>query len=49
MAALNKRVLRKVDWRLMPTITIIFLLKYVSPAKSNQASLIDIQLLDRII
>ena len=27
MAALNKKVLRKLDWRLMPTITIMFLLK----------------------
>lgn len=27
MAALNKKVLRKVDWRLMPTITVMFLLK----------------------
>jgi len=29
MAALNKRVLRRIDWRMMPTITIMFLLKYV--------------------
>jgi hypothetical protein len=27
MAALNKRVVRKIDWRLMPMITIMFLLK----------------------
>jgi len=27
MAALNKKVLRKLDWRLMPTITMMFLLK----------------------
>jgi hypothetical protein len=27
MAALNKKVLRKIDWRLMPTITIMFLMK----------------------
>ena len=27
MAALNKKVLRKLDWRLMPTITVMFLLK----------------------
>ncbi|KAH8590537.1 major facilitator superfamily domain-containing protein [Bisporella sp. PMI_857] len=29
MAALNKKVLRKVDYRLMPTITLMFLLKQV--------------------
>jgi len=28
MAALNKRVLKKVDWRLMPCITLMFLMKY---------------------
>lgn len=27
MTALNKKVLRKLDWRLMPTITLMFLLK----------------------
>lgn len=27
MAALNKRVLRRIDWRMMPTITVMFLLK----------------------
>jgi hypothetical protein len=27
MAALNKKVLSKLDWRLMPTITIMFLMK----------------------
>lgn len=27
MGALNKRLLRRLDWRLMPTITIMFLLK----------------------
>lgn len=27
MVALNKKVLRKLDWRLMPTITVMFLLK----------------------
>jgi hypothetical protein len=26
MEVLNKRVLRKVDWRMMPTITIMFLM-----------------------
>ena len=27
MEALNKRVLRKIDWRLMPCITLMFLMK----------------------
>lgn len=27
MATLNKRVLSRIDWRLMPTITIMFLMK----------------------
>lgn len=27
MAALNKRLLRRIDFRLMPTITIMFLMK----------------------
>jgi len=27
MTALNKKVLKKIDWRLMPTITIMFLMK----------------------
>jgi hypothetical protein len=27
MAALNKKVLRKLDWRLMPCITLMFLMK----------------------
>lgn len=27
MAALNKKVLRKIDWRLMPCITLMFLMK----------------------
>jgi hypothetical protein len=29
MAALNKKLLRKIDWRLMPCITLMFLMKYV--------------------
>ena len=29
MAALNKQLLRKLDWRLMPCITLMFLMKYV--------------------
>ena len=27
MQALNKKLLRRIDWRLMPTITVMFLLK----------------------
>lgn len=27
MAALNKRLVRKLDWRLMPCITLMFLMK----------------------
>lgn len=27
MAALNKKVVRKLDWRLMPCITLMFLMK----------------------
>jgi hypothetical protein len=27
MAALNKKVVRKIDWRLMPCITLMFLMK----------------------
>lgn len=27
MTALNKKVLRKLDWRMLPTITMMFLLK----------------------
>lgn len=27
MEALNKKVLKRIDWRLMPTLTIMFLLK----------------------
>jgi hypothetical protein len=30
MVALNKRVLKIIDWRLMPCITLMFLMKYVS-------------------
>lgn len=29
MAALHKRLVRRIDWRMMPTITIMFLMKYV--------------------
>lgn len=28
MAGLQKRLVRKLDWRMMPTITVMFLLKY---------------------
>lgn len=30
MAKLNKRLLSRIDWRLMPTITVMFLMKYAS-------------------
>lgn len=30
MAALNKRLVSKLDWRLMPCITLMFLMKYVT-------------------
>ena len=30
MADLNKKVLRKVDWHMMPCVTLMFLMKYVS-------------------
>ena len=31
MANLNKRLVRKLDWRLMPCITLMFLMKQVRP------------------
>ena len=37
MAALNKRLLKKIDWRLMPCVTIMFLMKYdLSPKQRYQ-------------
>lgn len=30
MDALNKRVVKKIDWRMMPCVTLMFLMKYVS-------------------
>lgn len=32
MAGLQKRLVRKLDWRMMPTITVMFLLKYAIQA-----------------
>jgi hypothetical protein len=29
IAVLNKKVVRKIDWRLMPCITVMFLMKYI--------------------
>lgn len=40
MAALNRRVVRLVDWRMLPCITIMFLMKYdcfLAPAKRVMA------------
>jgi hypothetical protein len=35
MAALNKRVVRKIDWHMMPCVTLMFLMKYFfSPISS---------------
>jgi hypothetical protein len=35
MAALNKRVVKKIDWRMMPCVTLMFLMKYIlSPISS---------------
>lgn len=36
MAALNKRVVRKIDWRLMPCITLMFLMKYAIPNPAQE-------------
>lgn len=38
MAALNRRVVKKIDWRLMPCITIMFLMKYARPYLTNSPS-----------
>jgi hypothetical protein len=34
MNALNKRVVKRIDWRLMPCITLMFLMRSVFPAFS---------------
>ncbi|KAI5272091.1 NAD(P)-binding protein [Aureobasidium subglaciale] len=43
MAALNKRVLRRIDWRMMPTITIMFLLNYLDRINVSNARLAGLQ------
>ncbi|KAH6703214.1 major facilitator superfamily domain-containing protein [Leptodontidium sp. MPI-SDFR-AT-0119] len=43
MASLNKKVLRKLDWRLMPTITIMFLLNYLDRINVSNARLAGLQ------
>lgn len=50
MAALNKRVVRKIDWRLMPCITLMFLTKKVilNPDVGDLFRLIIASNLDRI-
>lgn len=35
LAALNKAVLRKLDWKFLPCITIMLLMKYVVPFRSH--------------
>lgn len=39
MAALNKKVLKKVDWHMMPCVTLMFLMKYVSLNHSSSVRL----------
>ncbi|CZT10764.1 related to putative tartrate transporter [Rhynchosporium agropyri] len=43
MTTLNKKVLRKLDWRLMPTITIMFLLNYLDRINVSNARLAGLQ------
>lgn len=38
MAELNKRVVKKIDWRLMPCITIMFLMKYAPESMTSRPS-----------
>ena len=42
MAALNKRVLRRIDWRMMPTIPIMFLLKWVPHERCSIAAILTL-------
>ena len=48
MEALNKKVRRIIDWRLMPCITLMFLMKYVSCLIRFHALLTGHSYLDRI-
>ncbi|KAH7017979.1 major facilitator superfamily domain-containing protein [Microdochium trichocladiopsis] len=43
MDALNKRVVKKVDWRLMPMITLMFLLNYLDRVNVSNARLAGFQ------
>ncbi|KAL8408935.1 hypothetical protein RB594_007395 [Gaeumannomyces avenae] len=43
MAALNKRVVRKVDWKMMPMLTIMFLMNYLDRINVSNARLAGLQ------
>ncbi|KAI6886532.1 major facilitator superfamily transporter [Hortaea werneckii] len=43
MAGLQKRLVRKLDWRMMPTITVMFLLNYLDRINVSNARLAGLQ------
>jgi sugar phosphate permease len=43
MAALNKRLVRRLDWRLLPTITVMFLMNYLDRINVSNARLAGLQ------
>ncbi|KIW14293.1 hypothetical protein PV08_07075 [Exophiala spinifera] len=43
MAALNKKVVKKIDWRLMPCITLMFLMNYLDRINVSNARLAGLQ------
>lgn len=43
MTALNKKLLRRIDWRLMPMITIMFLMNYLDRINVSNARLAGLQ------
>ena len=43
MAALNKKLLRRIDWRLMPTITVMFLMNYLDRINISNARIAGLQ------
>ncbi|GKU12075.1 unnamed protein product, partial [Fusarium langsethiae] len=43
MAALNKSVLRKVDWHMMPCVTLMFLMNYLDRINVSNARLAGLQ------
>lgn len=43
MSALEKKLVRKLDWRLMPTITVMFLLNYLNRINVSNARLAGVQ------